>query len=375
MSQPEHKIVISGGGTGGHIFPAIAIAMALERKLEGVEFLFIGARGRMEMEKVPAAGYEIVGLWISGLSRKLSADNLAFPFKLTHSILKARKILKRFRPDAVVGVGGFASGPTLIAASRLGIPTLIQEQNAYPGITNKWLSKSVDRICVANERMNRFFPSEKIVLTGNPIRKEVVDIAGKRERAAQFFHLRPNVKTVLVVGGSQGARAVNLAITGMLDYFADNGIQLLWQTGKHFIDEARSALKEKHLDLIHPVDFIYDMDLAYALSDVIISRAGAIAIAEISAIARPAIFIPLPTAAEDHQTKNAMALVDKGAAMMVRNDKANEELKMTLDSLLRDDQKQEKMSTAIRKLANINADDHIAEEVINLIKQNRDGNR
>lgn len=372
MQLSDTRIIISGGGTGGHIYPAIAIAQALEEQLPGVRFLFVGARGKMEMEKVPAAGYEIKGLWISGLERKISLRNLLFPIKLISSIIKARRIISRFRPHAVVGVGGFASGPTLYAASARGIPTLIQEQNAFPGITNKWLAKKVDRICVAHEKMDKYFPAGKIVKTGNPVRGKVIQIHGKRAGASEFFGLDPDKKTVLVIGGSQGARSINLAILGMLDYFMEKDIQLIWQTGRAGYEAAREAFKALSTGNVRVYEFIYEMDLAYAMADIVVSRAGAIAMAEICAVGKPAIYIPLPTAAEDHQTKNAMALESKKAAIIVRDAEAKEKLRPAIAWLMNDEQKRQSMARAAIGFAITDGDKKIANEIIKLIKEKND---
>lgn len=373
--QRNIRIIISGGGTGGHIYPAIAIAEGLEERLENVEFLFVGSKGRMEMEKVPAAGYRIKGLWISGLQRKLSLKNLVFPLKLVHSIIKARKIIKDFKPHAVIGVGGYASGPTLYAAAKKGIPTLIQEQNAFPGITNKWLSKSVDRICVAHDGLEKYFPAGKIVKTGNPVRSNVISIKGKKEDAVSFFRISKEKKTVLVVGGSQGARSVNNAIKKMLGYFTEKDIQLIWQTGGPDFESSKSSVKEQHKQNVRVYDFIYDMDLAYAASDVIISRAGAIAMAEICAVGKPAIFIPLPTAAEDHQKKNAMALASKNAAEIVEDKEADQKLQPVLASIIEDNNKMKMMSNAVRSFAIRNGKEKIVDEIIKLIQQKHGGHK
>ncbi|MCB2221858.1 MAG: undecaprenyldiphospho-muramoylpentapeptide beta-N-acetylglucosaminyltransferase [Bacteroidetes bacterium] len=366
--QHRHKIVISGGGTGGHIFPAIAIANALKNKCNA-DILFVGAKGRMEMEKVPAAGYPIEGLWISGLQRKITLKNLLFPFKVLASITKARQILKKFNPEVVVGVGGYASGPTLKAAVRLKIPTLIQEQNSFPGITNKLLAKSVRKICVAYEGMEKFFPAEKIVITGNPIRHEVIKIEGKKKEAAAFFGLDQNKNTVLIVGGSQGALAINKAIHKQLEQFVRDDIQLIWQTGKYYYPQALEAVEKIKSKQIKAVAFIDRMEMAYAMADLIISRAGAIAISEICAVAKPPIFIPLPTAAEDHQTKNAQALVEKNAAMMITNQAAATELYPAISELISNNEKQTELRNNLRKLARTNAADQIADEILALIKK------
>jgi UDP-N-acetylglucosamine--N-acetylmuramyl-(pentapeptide) pyrophosphoryl-undecaprenol N-acetylglucosamine transferase len=363
------KVIISGGGTGGHIFPAIAIADALKRKVEDIEILFIGAKDKMEMQKVPAAGYPIEGLWISGLQRKLTLQNLSFPFKVASSLIKAGKLIAQFQPDVVVGVGGFASGPTLRAASSRNIPTLIQEQNSYPGITNKLLSKRVNKICVAYDGMERFFPSEKIVKTGNPVRKEVINIEGKRDEAFTFFGLEKNRKTLLIVGGSQGALSVNKSVQANLDILLQNNQQIVWQTGKYFYETAKKIAEQKKTENLVITEFIERMDYAYAAADVIISRAGAIAISEICAVAKPTIFVPLPSAAEDHQRKNAQALVDKNAALMIPDNETFEKIGKTAIELINDTNRQKEISKNLEKLAIRDASDRIVDEILKLVEK------
>jgi UDP-N-acetylglucosamine--N-acetylmuramyl-(pentapeptide) pyrophosphoryl-undecaprenol N-acetylglucosamine transferase len=365
--QQKYKIIISAGGTGGHIFPAVAVANTLKERLAEVDILFIGAKDKMEMKKVPAAGYPIEGLWISGLQRSLSLKNLSFPFKVISSLYNAGKIIRSFKPDAVAGFGGFASGPTLQVASKKGIPTLIQEQNSYPGITNKILAKKVDKICVAYEGMDRFFLKEKIIMTGNPVRKEVIQIEGKRKDAAKYFGLDPDKKTLFIVGGSLGALAVNKGIAKSLYKLIDEGFQVLWQTGEYYYKDAVKAAKVYTDKGVKVTTFIEKMDYAYALADLIISRAGAIAISEIANVAKPTIFVPLPTAAEDHQSKNAMALVEKDAALMVDNKDVMEELAPTVIKLFNDKKKQEELKTNLKKLAISDAAEKITDEIIKLI--------
>lgn len=365
FSRQQHKFIISGGGTGGHIFPAIAIANALKNKVDA-DILFVGAKGKMEMEKVPAAGYKIEGLWISGLQRKLTLKNLSFPFKVISSLQKAKKIIKQFQPNVVIGVGGFASGPTLKAAQGKKIPTLIQEQNSFPGITNKLLAKSVSKICVAYPGLDKFFPPDKIILTGNPVREEVVKIEGKKVEAAKFFNLYPDKKTVLVVGGSQGSVAINKSIQKWLDLFIQRDVQLVWQTGSSFYDDANNEINKLKTELIKATAFIDRMDLAYAMADVIVSRAGAIAISEICIVGKPPVFIPLPSAAEDHQTKNAKALVDNHAAILLPQGEADEKLGKILFELINDEKKQQTFSENLKKLAIRNSADKIADEIIKL---------
>ena len=359
------KVVISGGGTGGHIFPAIAIADALKRRFPQADILFIGAKGRMEMERVPKAGYPIEGLWISGFTKDLSA--LSLPFKLVSSLTKARRILKRFKPDVVIGVGGFASGPTLKAANWLGIPTVIQEQNSYPGKTNRNVGKKAKAICVAYEHLDQWFPAEKIHFTGNPLRANIT-LNGTREEAAEFFHLEPTKPVALLVGGSQGALGINKGISAQLATFKDNDLQLIWQTGKTYITQAEEEVKALGLEnQVKPTVFIDRMDLAYGLADVVISRAGAMSSSELALVQKPVIFVPLPTAAEDHQTKNAQQLVDAEAALMVRNADAEKELVPALFRLKEDSVLQAKLSKNIGKFARPNAADDIVDQIVSVI--------
>lgn len=363
----SYKFIISGGGTGGHIFPAIAIANALKEIDPGANILFIGAKGKMEMEKVPAAGYPIEGLWISGIQRKITLKNLSFPFKLASSMLRARKIINKFKPDAVIGVGGFASGPTLRVATGKGIPTLIQEQNSFPGITNKLLAGRVSKICVAYDGMEKYFPAEKIIRTGNPVRKQVIETAGKKEEALGYFGLKAGKKTLLIVGGSQGALSINKSIAKNLDAFGKKGYQLLWQTGKYYYAEALETAKKHTGQTIAVKAFIDRMDLAYALADVIVSRAGAIAISEICAVGIPPVFVPFPAASEDHQTKNAQALVDKEAAILIPDREADEKLGTAVSELMENETLRKKFMTNLEQLAIRNSADRIAGEVIKLV--------
>ena len=360
------KVVISGGGTGGHIFPAIAIADALKRRFPEADILFIGAKGRMEMERVPKAGYPIEGLWISGFTKDLKS--LSLPFKLISSLSKARRILKRFQPDVVVGVGGFASGPTLKAANWLGIPTVIQEQNSYPGKTNRNVGKKAKAICVAYDHLDQWFPAEKIHFTGNPLRANIA-LNGTREEAAKYFNLNPTKPVALLVGGSQGALGINKGISAQLAAFKDCDLQLIWQTGKFYLEQAQQEVKALGLeDQVKPTVFIDRMDLAYGLADVVISRAGAMSISELALVQKPVIFVPLPTAAEDHQTKNAQQLVDAEAALMVRNADTERELIPTLFRLKDDHELQAKLSTNIGKFARPNAADDIVDQIIKAIE-------
>ncbi len=358
------KVIISGGGTGGHIYPAIAIANTLREKVKDIDILFIGAKDRMEMEKVPIAGYPIKGLWISGLQRKFTFKNLLFPIKIISSLLQARKIIDEFKPDVVIGVGGYASGPTLRAATFKGIPTLIQEQNSFPGITNKLLAAKVNKICVAYEGMEKFFPKRKIILTGNPVRQNILDLNIERKQAEDFFGLDANKKTVLVIGGSLGAKTINESIRPLIQNFVDADIQLIWQTGKYYFPIARVATYKFETKGIKSYGFIDEMDYAYAAADVIVSRAGAIAISELCIVGKPVILIPSPNVAEDHQTKNAIALVHKNAAILVKDIDAMDQLKENIFGLLLNNDLQHDLSLNIKKMAFLDAAEKIAEEVI-----------
>ncbi|MGB0918000.1 MAG: undecaprenyldiphospho-muramoylpentapeptide beta-N-acetylglucosaminyltransferase [Flavobacteriales bacterium] len=362
------KIIISGGGTGGHIFPAIAIANALKKLQSDIEILFVGALGKMEMEKVPAAGYKIIGLKIAGLNRSNMLKNLSFPFKLIGSLLKSRKIIKDFKPNAVVGVGGFASGPVMYAASTKGIPTVIQEQNSYAGITNKLLGKKAKKVCVAYDNMDNFFPAGAIIRTGNPVRQDILNLEGKREEGMKSFNLNPSKKTLLVIGGSLGARSMNLAVQANIKTFIDADVQVVWQTGKHFISEAKKSVEEANATNFFVSDFIYTMDQAYAVADVVLSRAGASSISELCIVGKPAVLVPFPFAAEDHQTKNAQALVDVDAAILVPDNEAGKRACQEALTLLADDAQIAKLSTNIKTLALPNADEVIAKEILKLAK-------
>jgi UDP-N-acetylglucosamine--N-acetylmuramyl-(pentapeptide) pyrophosphoryl-undecaprenol N-acetylglucosamine transferase len=366
---PPLKFIVSGGGTGGHIFPAIAIANALKVLHPDAEFLFVGAKGRMEMEKVPASGYAIEGLWISGLQRKLTLDNLSFPFKLISSIWRARRILKRFRPHAVIGTGGYASGPMLRVAAKAGIPTIIHEGNSYPGITSKILGKYVDRICVAYDGMERFFPKQKILLTGNPVRQDILKLDGKRARGLEKFKLNGDKPIVLVVGGSLGARTLNESFGAGFQELVENNIQLLWQTGKSGFASAQQ-LTAKYVDKgIHAHEFIREMDYAYAVADVVVSRAGASSISELALVHKPVIFVPSPNVAEDHQTKNALALVNHKAGLLVKDVDARQQLVKEVIALIQQPERCHQLITNIAALAIANSAERIAAEVINLIQQ------
>jgi len=361
------KIIISGGGSGGHVYPAIAIANALKEK--GVkDILFVGAENKIEMEKVPKAGYPIEGLWISGLHRQRRYRNILFPFKLVSSLLKAKKIIDKFKPDVVVGVGGFASGPVLKVAQIKGIPTLIQEQNSYPGITNKLLAKNASKICVAYDGMTKYFQKEKIKITGNPVRKDLLDLKGLRKEALNYFDLVQNKKTLLIFGGSLGARSINKAIAHQKPLIEQNDeVQLLWQVGKIYYDEYKNSPISK-LTNVKILPFIDRMDLAYSVADLIVCRAGALTISEISLVGKPSVFVPSPNVAEDHQTKNAKALTDKNAAVLVVDNEANEGLVPTALKLLRDTKAQKSLSQNLLLLGRPNAREDIANEIIKLVK-------
>ena len=353
------RFIISGGGTGGHIFPAIAIADELKRRLPDAEILFVGAKDRMEMQKVPQAGYPIEGLWISGLQRKLSWQNLLFPLKFISSLLKSRSIINRFKPDAVIGTGGFASGAVVKVAGQMGIPTFIQEQNSYAGITNKMLAKNAHKICVAYDAMEQFFPKEKIVKTGNPIRDGLLNITQYRSEGLSYFHLDSQQKTLLVLGGSLGARRINQLIELQLPLFEQLGVQVLWQCGKLYYEEYKKYNSEQ----VRVLAFIDRMELAYAAADVIISRAGASSVSELCVVGKPVIFIPSPNVAEDHQTKNARAIADKQAAILLRENELNEQFANTFSKLIADEAQQEALSTHIKALAQPNA----TKDIVNLI--------
>ncbi len=366
LQQRKLRIIISGGGTGGHIFPAIAIANALKKMNPENEILFVGAEGRMEMEKVPAAGYKIEGLKISGIQRKLSVKNFLLPVKIVKSVLKAKSIIKDFSPDVAIGVGGYASGPLLYAAAALKIPTLIQEQNSYAGITNKILSKRARVICVAYEGMEKYFPSGKIIVTGNPVREDMINITGKKEEACRFFGLDKNKKTVLVIGGSLGARTINESIASSLKEFQENGHQLIWQTGSAYAEKAEQMVAALNGKGIFTFNFIQRMDFAFAAADLVISRAGASSVSELSLVAKPAILVPSPNVAEDHQTKNAMALVNRKAALMVTDAEAKEKLLQTAWALLEDELKLKSLSENISRMAIKDSALRIANEIYKL---------
>lgn len=367
MGKIIKRAIISGGGTGGHIFPAIAIADEIKRRNPNAEILFVGAKGKMEMEKVPDAGYEIKGLKIAGFQRRLTLSNFLLPFKIIQSMMKARRIIKEFDPNVVIGVGGYASGPTLKAATMLGIPCLIQEQNSFPGKTNKLLAKKVDKICVAYEGLERFFPKDKIVITGNPVRKEMVNIEGKRDEAIKYYEFDPSKKTILIIGGSLGARTLNQSMAAYLDKIPED-IQILWQCGKLYHDNLTVEYGTKIPERVKMVQFITRMDLAYAVADIVVSRAGAISVSELCIVKKATILVPSPNVAEDHQTKNAMALVDKGAAILIKDSNAKDNLLPMAFDVIYNQSKREFMSKSIAALAKPDATVDIVDAVVSILK-------
>ncbi|MFT4575210.1 MAG: UDP-N-acetylglucosamine--N-acetylmuramyl-(pentapeptide) pyrophosphoryl-undecaprenol N-acetylglucosamine transferase [Polaribacter sp.] len=357
------NIIISGGGTGGHIYPAIAIANEIKLRYPEANILFVGAKDKMEMEKVPQAGYQIKGLWISGVQRKLTLKNLSFPFKLICSLIKAGRIIRKFKPDIAIGTGGFASGPTLMVANRKGIPTLIQEQNSYPGITNKLLSKKAKLICVAYDHLERFFPIDKIIKTGNPVRQDLLSIHNKTEEAIAFFKLDKSKKTVLVLGGSLGARRINQLIEEQVGFFKEQDIQLIWQCGTLYVEEYQKYSQKENVQ-VH--QFLNRMDLAYAAADVIISRAGASSVSELCIVGKPTIFIPSPNVAEDHQTKNAKSIADKHGAILLK-ERELDTFSIVFETLLKDKGKQQSLSENIKGLALPSATSDIVNEIEKLL--------
>lgn len=362
----KRKILISGGGTGGHIFPALSIANAIKRRLDA-DILFVGADNRMEMEKVPSAGYPIIGLPVAGFDRKNLFKNFGVLLKLWKSVRQARKIVREFKPEIAIGVGGYCSGPTLKAAQKAGVPTLIQEQNSYAGVTNKLLADKAEKICVAYEGMERFFPKDKIVLTGNPVRKNLTDAADSKTKARSSFGLNPDRATVLVVGGSLGARTINESMEAGIRKFLDAGLQVIWQTGKYFGDRAQIATKGMRGVVV--TEFITDMAAAYSAADLVVSRAGAGSISELQILGKPCVLVPSPNVAEDHQTKNALALVNKEAAVMVADAEASEKLADTAISIAKDKKLLKKMSENISSMALRDSDERIVDEVLKIIGQ------
>lgn len=363
MKKP--RFIISGGGTGGHIYPAVAIANELKAQFPDAEFLFVGAQDKMEMQKVPQAGYPIEGLWIAGLQRKLTFQNALFPVKLASSLLKSFRIVKRFKPDVVIGTGGFASGAVLKVASMLGIPTVIQEQNSFPGITNKLLAKKANKICVAYENLERFFPKEKMMLTGNPVRQDLIEVGTKKAEALTYFNLDASKKTLLVLGGSLGARRINQLIEKELDFLLSQNIQIIWQCGKLYFNDYEKYNSRENVQVLA---FIDRMDLVYAAADVVISRSGASSVSELCIVGKPTIFIPSPNVAEDHQTKNAKAIVDKNGALLIKESDLEGQFETVFSDLISNAAKQIELSQNIKKLALPNATKTIVEEIKKLIK-------
>ncbi len=364
--QKHKKVIISGGGTGGHIFPAISIANALRKIDPGIEILFVGAEGRMEMEKIPAAGYRIIGLPVAGLQRSLSLKNFSVLIKLVKSLKKAKKVIKEFSPDVVVGVGGYASGPVLRQAGRMGIPTLIQEQNSYAGVTNKLLAKRASTICVAYDGMEKYFPAEKLLKTGNPVRQNFDDLKSLRKEALSFFKLNDAFPVILILGGSLGAGTINNSLSDNINILRDSDCQWLWQTGKYYYEKIRTQVSSKVSTNISVHDFINRMDYAYAAADIIVSRAGAGTISELCLVGKPAILIPSPNVAEDHQTKNAEALSTRDAAMLIKDNQAARTLVEEAIKLISDRDRRNRFSENIIKMADRDADLRIAEEILKL---------
>ena len=370
LKMSSYKVIISGGGTGGHIYPAIAIAKKILEIKKDSEILFVGAKGRMEMEKVPEEGFEIVGLNVVGIQRSMSINgilkNLKFPFLLMKSLNHARKIIKDFQPNIVVGVGGYASGPTLRMAHRLKIPTLIQEQNSYAGLTNKWLSKKTKKICVAYENMNQFFEPTKLVLTGNPVRKDIENLDVKLSEAKTYFKVSKNEKVILVLGGSLGAKSINEGILNSIHTIKDKPIKLLWQVGKRYFESIENQLNQINIPNVKALAFIKRMDLAYSIADIVISRAGALSISELTLAGKPSILVPSPNVSEDHQTKNAMSLVNKSAAILIEDKQTDSLLRTALD-LLKQENQLNTISKNAKKMGKPNASDDIVKEIFKLI--------
>ena len=366
MLNPKLNIIISGGGTGGHIFPAVAIAQALMKRNPENNILFVGANGRMEMEKVPAAGFRIKGLNIAGFQRRWAFSNVLLPFKIIASLWKARAIVREFKPNVAIGVGGYASGPLLFAATSMGIPALIQEQNSFAGVTNRILAKRAKRICVAYDGMDKYFPKDRILLTGNPVRSDLKELQSKRDEALSYFGLRSDRPVLLVIGGSLGARTINAAITSGIDFIRENQVQLVWQTGKGGFGDATSRVKGLEAEGIKAYEFISRMDLAYAIADVVVSRAGASSVSELALAGKAAILVPSPNVAEDHQTKNAMALVAKQAALLIKDSAASLQLITAALQLIKDNTQQTALRAQIAQLALPDAAEQIAEEVYRL---------
>lgn len=366
--QQPYRFIITGGGTGGHIYPAIAVANAICDKHPNAEILFVGAKGKMEMQKVPEAGYKIVGLWISGIQRRVTIENIFFPIKVIVSFLKARKIIKDFNPDVVIGFGGYASGPIMMAANHMGVPAIIQEQNSYAGLANKRMSKKAKKVCVAYEGMDKYFDSKKIVITGNPVRKDIINVERKREEALKHFGFHESKKTILILGGSLGARTINNAIIKDIDKIIDTDIQLIWQTGRFYYDEMKHKFNGHNANNVRMSAFIKEMDLAYSAADVVVSRAGALSISELCLAKKPVILIPSPNVAEDHQTKNANALVKKEAANLIEDKHAVDQLVDEAISLVYNNKMCQFMAYNISKMGMPNAANNIVKVAIQQTK-------
>ena len=364
ISKAGLRFILSGGGTGGHIYPAIAIANELKQRLPNCEILFVGAKDKMEMQKVPQAGYEILGLWIAGIQRKFTLENAKFPLKLLSSLWSSRSIIKNFKPNIVIGTGGFASGPLLKMASLMNIPTVIQEQNSYPGITNKWLSKKASKICVAYPNLEQFFDKNKMIFTGNPVRQDLLKIDNKRSEALEYFSLDASKKTLLILGGSGGARRINQLIAKELPFFEALNLQIIWQCGKLYYEQYQHFDNGKNIKVMA---FIDRMDLVYAAADVVISRSGASSVSELCLVAKPVIFIPSPNVAEDHQTKNANAIVHENGALLIKESNLDADFQKIFKELLHNENQQKQLSENIKKLAKINATTDIVDEILKLI--------
>jgi UDP-N-acetylglucosamine--N-acetylmuramyl-(pentapeptide) pyrophosphoryl-undecaprenol N-acetylglucosamine transferase len=365
-NQP-YRLIISGGGTGGHVFPAIAIANAFRERHPDADILFVGALGKMEMVRVPEAGYKIIGLWISGIQRRFTVSNLMFPFKLIYSYWKARSIVMDFKPHAAVGTGGYASGPMMIAATRFNIPVVLQEQNSYAGLTNRQLANKAQRICVAYAGMEKYFPKDKIQLTGNPVRKDIIDLTSKRDKALNHFGFNSNERILLVLGGSGGARTINESILNGLDKLIDANIQLIWQTGKTYYESVKSQITDKDVRRIRLHDFLKEMDLAYSAANVVVSRAGALSISELCLAKRAAILVPSPNVAEDHQTRNAGAVEQVNAGLMITDEQAKEKLVDEAIKLLHDERRCAELSENIGRLGKPRAAEDIVHEIEKLL--------
>jgi UDP-N-acetylglucosamine--N-acetylmuramyl-(pentapeptide) pyrophosphoryl-undecaprenol N-acetylglucosamine transferase len=367
-NEKPYRLIISGGGTGGHIFPAIAIANEFRERYPDADILFVGAQGKMEMTRVPDAGYRIIGLWISGLQRTLTWKNLLFPIKLVVSYIRAAAVVKSFKPHVVIGTGGYASGPIMMAATRLGYPAIVQEQNSFAGLANKQVAGKVQKVCVAYEGMEKYFPAAKIVNTGNPVRKDLLEIDSKKSKAFDFFGLNAGKKTLLIVGGSLGARTINESVVAGIDKLIETQVQVVWQSGKGYYSVCKDAMKPHNTRLVQLFDFVREMDMAYAAADVVISRSGALAVSELCIAGKPSILVPSPNVAEDHQTKNAQALADVDAAIVVKDADAKTNLINEALKLIFDEQRCTRLSTNIKKLGKPNATRDIVNEIEKLIK-------